>query len=119
MDINSILKGVNCDCGHFHSCDIERVYIEKDAAKRFKDLCCGYNKILIVADENTYNVGGESVERGLADKSLTKVIFSGSKLLIPDEAAIAAVEEKDGRDRTFNRYRLGRNSGFMQICFAR
>ena len=62
MDINSILKGVNCNCGHFHSCDIERVYIEKDAAKRFKDLCCGYNKILIVADENTYNVGGESVE---------------------------------------------------------
>ena len=52
---------------------------KKTQRKRFKDLCCGYNKILIVADENTYNVGGESVERGLADKSLTKVIFSGSK----------------------------------------
>lgn len=113
MDINSILKGVNCVCGHFHSCDIERVYIEKDAAKRFKDLCCGYNKILIVADENTYNVGGESVERGLADKSLTKVIFSGSKLLIPDEAAIAAVEEKtDGIELL-----IGIGSGVIQdLC---
>ena len=57
MDINSILKGVNCDCGHFHSCDIERVYIEKDAAKRFKDLCCGYSKIHIMSAVNRLRGG--------------------------------------------------------------
>lgn len=113
MDINTILKGIKCDCGRFHSCDIDSVYIEKDAAKRFEDLCRVYNKILIVADENTYKAGGESVERALSDKVLKRVIFSGSEILIPNENAIAEVEENtDGIELL-----IGIGSGVIQdLC---
>ena len=46
MDINSILKGVKCDCGKKHSCDIEYVYIEKGAISKLKKLCENEKNIL-------------------------------------------------------------------------
>ena len=54
MDINEILRGVDCDCAKGrHECDIEHVYIENGAIARLSELCATYENILLVADENT------------------------------------------------------------------
>ena len=91
MDINEILLGVDCECGRRHTCSIEKVYIEKGAVARLAELCANYSSVLLVADENTYAAGGEKVTASLADKKITKVIFDGKTVLIPDERAIDRV----------------------------
>ncbi len=96
MDINTILKGVNCSCGKFHNCDIESVYIEKGAVSRLSELCGPYRNILIVADENTYLAAGEKALNALSGKRIKKVIFDGKTILIPDEKAIDRVNEEIG-----------------------
>ncbi len=50
MDINKLLEGVKCDCGKFHTCNIDYVYIEKGAIERLKEICKSQKNILIVAD---------------------------------------------------------------------
>lgn len=92
MDINSLLIGMDCKCGKHHDCAIEKVYIEKNAATRFKELLRPYTNILLVADQNTYNAFGAKVVEVLNDKSITKVIFRGDTILVPDEAAVENVE---------------------------
>lgn len=113
MDINNILLGVDCSCGKTHHCDIEYVYIERGAISRLTKLCEQKEKILIVADENTYSAAGEKVENVLSDKALKKVIFSGKTVLIPDENAIKRVrEDLDDVDLI-----LGIGSGVIQdLC---
>lgn len=94
MDINELLKGVECSCGRHHTCGMEHVYIEHDAMKRFSQLCREYENILIVADENTYAAAGKQTTDAISDKKITSVIFDGSHILIPDERAIETVESK-------------------------
>ena len=93
MNINEILKGVNCSCGKTHTCPIEKIYVEKGAISYLGELCQGYNNILLVADENTFGAAGEMTEKALDGKSITRVIFSGKTVLIPDEKAISQVEK--------------------------
>ncbi len=92
MNINALLTGIQCDCGKTHTCDIEYVYIEKNAAKRLSKICGGYQRILIVADENTFAAAGERTLASLSGKAVTKCIFSGSEILVPNEAAIVEVQ---------------------------
>jgi glycerol-1-phosphate dehydrogenase [NAD(P)+] len=94
MDVNKLLEGIDCSCGKRHTCDIEYVYVEKGAIQRLKEICKEYQNILLVADENTYAAAGEKTEAALAGKKLDRVIFSGKTLLVPNEAAVDAVEEK-------------------------
>jgi glycerol-1-phosphate dehydrogenase [NAD(P)+] len=92
MDINNLLSGVDCSCGKKHSCDIKYVYIEKNAILRLKDICAPFNKILLVADQNTFGVAGDKTVEVLGDKLFDKVVFSGEKILIPNEESIEKVE---------------------------
>lgn len=113
MNINNILNGVNCDCGKKHNCSIEKVYIESGAIERLTTLCHDYNNILLVADGNTFSVAGAEVEKVLTDKNLKKVIFSGEKLLIPDEIAIEEVKKKTSEAELI----IGIGSGVIQdLC---
>ena len=91
MDINILLQGVDCACGRHHTCDIQYVYIEPNAAARLTQICCNNENILIVADENTYKAAGASVLGALAGKQIQQVIFSGREILVPNEAAIETV----------------------------
>lgn len=93
MDINILLKDIDCSCGKVHKCDIKSVYIEKGATARLGELCKSYSNILVVADENTFSAAGESTINALSDKCIKKVIFDGKTILIPDERAIAKVNE--------------------------
>lgn len=94
MDINEILKGVDCACGKHHTCPIEKIYVEKGAISHLSELCKDYKSILLVADENTYGAAGEKTENALDGKKITRVIFSGKTVLIPDEKAIEEVEKQ-------------------------
>ncbi len=113
MNINEILSGVDCTCGRRHECDIEAVYIEKGACAHLTSLTAKYKKILIVADENTYAAAGKRTVAAISDKKISKVIFPGDYILIPDEKAIDAVKAAlDGADLI-----LGIGSGVIQdLC---
>jgi len=91
MDIQQLLQGVDCACGKHHSCDIKFVAIERGAIRHLTHLAEGYTSILVVADENTYGVGGEKVMAALSGKKVKQVIFSGKTILIPNETAIDRV----------------------------
>ena len=53
MTVFELLKGVDCGCGRRHECTIENVVFRKDAFESLPELCRGYEKILLVCDENT------------------------------------------------------------------
>ncbi len=92
MNINEILGGVQCSsCGRLHKCDIESIIVESGAISHLGALSSAYNKILLVADENTYGVAGKAVEAQLEGKSVSSVIFDGGTILIPNEDSIERV----------------------------
>ena len=113
MDINNLLKGVNCTCGKKHNCEIKYVYIEKNAVQRLTDICGQYKNILLVADENTFSVAGETTVTALSNKTIRKIMFKGNEILIPDENAIEAVQSNlEGIDLI-----VGIGSGVIQdLC---
>lgn len=113
MDINLLLQGVDCSCGRRHTCAIDKVFIEHGAEGRLTSLCAKYTHILIVADENTYSAAGEKTEEALGGKKVSKVIFDGGKILIPNEDATQTVEENlNGADLI-----VGIGSGVIQdLC---
>lgn len=94
MDINALLKPKKCDCGKTHTCDIDYVYIENNAIIHLKDILKNYKNILIVADENTYTAAGEKTVNILENKNIEKVIFTGKKILVPNEEATETVMKK-------------------------
>lgn len=91
MDINKLLQGFACDCGKFHTCNIDYVYIEKGATAHLKEICRHYKSILIVADENTYRAAGDKTVTALSGKNIRRLLFSGAEILVPNETAIAEV----------------------------
>lgn len=91
MDINEILKGIDCSCGKKHTCNISKVCIYDNAINDINEILTNYKSALIVADENTYGACGEKVKKVLGNKLKGKVIFTGSKVLIPNERAIEEV----------------------------
>ena len=113
MNIQQLLQGTDCSCGKHHTCDIKFVAIEKGAISHLTHLTEGYKSVLLVADENTYGVGGAKTEAALGEKLAKKVIFSGKTILIPNEDAVAAVnKEMAGIDLI-----VGLGSGVIQdLC---
>ncbi len=113
MDINELLKGKDCECGRRHDCPIDLVCIESGAEERLKDVFPDDKNILIVADENTFAADGEAVIRALAGRNAKRIIFPGSEILVPDEKAIAAVEDALGDATAI----VGIGSGVIQdLC---
>lgn len=113
MDINKLLKGLDCACGKHHTCDIQYVYIEPNAIQRLSGICCNCREILIVADENTFGAAGKAALDALAGKQVRKVIFSGKELLVPNEAAIETVRANLGNADML----VGIGSGVIQdLC---
>ena len=87
--------------------------VKKGALKELDRLCEGYSHILYVADENTYAAAGGEAARVLQDQILRSVIFPARPLLIPDERAIARIQEAlEGVE-----FILGVGSGVIQdLC---
>ena len=113
MDINKLLEGIECNCGKYHTCDIDYVYIEKGAIAHLTDICKDYENVLLVADQNTFGAAGEKTVSALAAKQIKKIIFTGEIVLVPDETAIDTVTANlDGIDVI-----VGIGSGVIQdLC---
>lgn len=113
MTVFELLKGVDCGCGRRHECPIENVVIGKNAFESLPELCRGYEKILLVCDENTYAAAGKNAEAVLGPQVSERIVFPGSSVLIPDERAIEAVKAHTaGKDLL-----LGAGSGVIQdLC---
>lgn len=88
----------DCPCGKPHICPIRAVEIGDRALSTLPALSADYHHILLVADENTHtaihSATGTSVEALLGDAVAAAHIFpsTGPEPLIPDEAAITAIE---------------------------
>lgn len=91
MRVSELLRDIPCACGKTHSCPIQAVCISPRAAEELAGICAPYQRILLVADGNTWNAAGDAVEKALGDKVYGKVVFPAQPLLIPDEAAIDRV----------------------------
>ena len=82
-----------CKCGKEHLCPIDYIKISEGAISDLSVIAEKYTSILVVADENTYAVAGEKVENALQGKTVKRMIF-GRELLVPNETAIGAIEER-------------------------
>lgn len=87
MNISEWLKGRACSCGKRHTCNIDNVVIEEGAINKIYDLAAVYERIIIVADKNTYDVCGRKAAELLKEKLQDKLVFEDD-LLIPDETAV-------------------------------
>ncbi len=88
MDIQNFEKKFTCQCGHEHTCNIDRVVIREGAIEELAELAKNYKNIVIAADNNTYPLCGGEVEALLSEKSVTTVVFEEEGVLVPNEAAI-------------------------------
>ena len=94
-DVKELLKGIPaCACGKAHLCPIDAVEIGADALSKLPQLCEKYDRIMLVADANTYAACGNKVDELLGGKITCRQVFeTGKDVLIPDETSIAAIEE--------------------------
>lgn len=96
MDIQELVKGISdCTCGKNHACPMDHVIIGKQALQSLGEICEGYQKILMISDQNTYQACGEKVAQILDGKIAAEVRFeTGEEPLIPDECAMDTIREK-------------------------
>lgn len=94
MDFDKMLQDKKCDCGMTHSCSIKKVVIGSGAVEQVSSLLGSYQKILLVADSNTYRVCGRQVEEQIACKLENHLIYERDGLLVPNEEAVCEMEQK-------------------------
>ena len=92
--IKELIHGIpGCACGRDHQCPTQWVEIGSGVLETLPGYCKEYEKILLVADQNTYKACGAEVEKllgSLVEKTL--VYDSGDKPLIPNEEALEILE---------------------------
>ena len=84
----------DCPCGKPHICPIRAVKIGEGALRSLPRICAGFSRVFMVADRNTYVACGEEAERILGSIVVSRHIFDTEGVVIPDEAAVAAMEGK-------------------------
>jgi len=92
MDFQKLLTEQTCSCGKTHTCNIKHVFIEPNVLEKYASLLKNYNRALIVADQNTYEVFGRDVETAVAEKVETVCVLKRKGILVPNEAAIAEMQ---------------------------
>lgn len=89
MEIKELLAGkADCSCGMEHKCPIDFVIIEENACEHLPKIIKDYKKILLVADRNTFRVGGKKVQEKLGNRLFDTLIYQTTEVLVPDEKAI-------------------------------
>ncbi len=115
MKVSEIInRTIKCSCGSEHRCDIEDLYIGRDALNKLGDAVAKYNKILIISDKNTDAICGDRVRDMLGKKLGGNCVFKTDDILIPDELAVAEVQKYMSDDIDFV---IGIGSGVINdIC---
>ena len=82
-----------CSCGKAHTSTVKNVLVGAGTISLLPEEMAKLNikKAFILADENTYNVAGETVTRGLKSKNISyaKYVF-GKERVVPDENAVGS-----------------------------
>lgn len=95
MKIEELLQGKsNCACGMDHKCPIKYVIIEENACDRLPEILEEYRGVLLVADKNTFSTCGTRIQKLLGDRLADTLIYQTEGVLVPDEVALSACEEK-------------------------
>ena len=89
MDLQKLLTEKKCTCGKTHFCNIKHIIIEPNVLEKYDSLLEMYNHVLLVADQNTYQVFGKSVETTLSGKVDRVCVLKRDGILVPNETAIA------------------------------
>lgn len=93
MEIEDYLgKKFTCTCGKVHSVDVKKVVIEQDAILRLPGILkeFNYNKVFMVADNNTFEAAGKFVLKVLQESGFDckKLVYIRDSGLVPDERAV-------------------------------
>ena len=92
-DINGLLGVKNdCPCKKEHSCTIKQVVIRNGALNELPAMAHDYNNILLVSDENTRRACADRVDVLLGDKVASRITYSGTSFVVPNEDSIAQLE---------------------------
>ena len=83
-------------CGKAHTLDIDNIVIDSGVINHIPQYIERYHakKVMIIADNNTYEIAGKTVETSLSNAGyhVVKYVFQcGDKQLVPDETAIGKV----------------------------
>ena len=78
--------------GQTHRCDIGKPEIGAGVITRLPDLLANHYHILLVADQNTYDVCGALISDLLESRTETKCSFQTNELLVPNEESIAEIK---------------------------
>ncbi len=92
-NIDKLLKGMKCECGQEHSCDIEKVIIRSGAIEELRKLTDNYSSVLVVADNNTYKTCGDRVMELLDKKAEKLLVYESDGILVPNEDAIEKMKK--------------------------
>lgn len=94
MNIKDLLnKDVVCACGRTHRCDIRILEIGAGVLDLLPASITDYQRVLLIADNNTYPLCGKRTEALLQAKQVDVCLFQTTKLLVPDERAVAEIEK--------------------------
>lgn len=86
MNIKELLnRDIVCECGRTHRCDIEKLEIKAGAINEIRETVENYNRILLVADKNTFQLCGDKVVSLLGSKIENKHVFDCEGYLVPNE----------------------------------
>ena len=93
MNFKTLLQPFSCACGMEHNCEIGSIVIGPGALNELPALTGGYDRILLVADCNTYAVCGDQVVELLEHRVENRVVFQCEGFLVPNEEAVAQIEK--------------------------
>ncbi len=91
MNLNKLLKSKKCSCGETHTCEIKKIFVEKNALKNLKSLTSIYKDILVVLDDNTYHFAGNICKNALKNRNIRFKIFKTTTPLIPNEKTLEEI----------------------------
>lgn len=94
MDFDKLLTPSPCSCGKPHSCSMKKVLIGSGVIGQLGELVKEYQKIVLVADTNTYAVCGEKVKEQLNGRLEACLVYERQGLLVPNEEAVKELEQK-------------------------
>ncbi len=105
MSINEMKRAeFDCSCGKHHSFGVQEISIRKGAIEDLPKVAAPfkYEKILIVFDNNTYEVAGKKAVQLLKDAGFEKVkelLFDvGDDILLPDEKTLGRIVQEQDLD---------------------
>lgn len=92
---------MNCTCEQkIHSAPVKCIEVSAGAMHKTAQILKGYNRIFLVADENTYEVAGKEVEKQLRDANMLSHTFILKNPAHPTDANVGRVLIEAGIDRT-------------------